>query len=242
MESTSVYERERVWLVANSTLWVAGFKGLFGDPCGVDVVVLPLAEAIALKGPEIVLIDSGASSLNGKVREVIVQFRRWAPELRPIVVSPDAHENELHIESLIRSGAKGYLTSSASVDEFRAAIDNVRDGSIWAPRRVLSRLVLSSTSRYFRPSGSHRGHIQFTPREDQVIKMLVAGKSNVEIGESLGIDAGTVKGHLGRIMRKAGVGNRVELTMFALGRDGKDGSSRESVDRLPSQNDPQRII
>jgi DNA-binding NarL/FixJ family response regulator len=241
MESTGVYQRERVWLVANSTLWVAGFKGLFGDPCGVDVVVLPLAEAIALEGPEIVLIDSGASSLNGKVREVVVQFRRWAPELRPIVVSSDAHEDELHIESLIRSGAKGYLSASASVDEFRAAIENVRDGSIWAPRKVLSRLVLSSTSRHFRPSASNRGNVLFTPREDQVISMLVAGMSNVEIGASLGIDAGTVKGHLGRIMRKAGVGNRVELTMFALGRAGKDSASLENADRLP-QTGPRRVI
>ena len=54
----------------------------------------------------------------------------------------------------------------------------------------------------------------------------MGGRGNREIGASLGIDAVTVKAHLSRIMRKAGVGNRIELTMFALNRRRTDSANR----------------
>jgi DNA-binding NarL/FixJ family response regulator len=234
MQSVKPQQRECIWLVATSTLWVAGFKGLFGDPCGIETLTVSLADSFRLEGPQIVLIDSGASSVDGKVREVMVQFRRWAPELRPVVVSHDTREGDSYIEGLIRAGAKGYLTASSSLEEFRACIDNVRDGSIWAPRKVLSRLVMSSAGQPARSFPSQ--NVQFTPREDQVIGMLVGGKSNLEIGASLGIDSATVKAHLGRIMRKAGVMNRVELSMFALGRRRNDPEERGRHTSLSSKN------
>jgi DNA-binding NarL/FixJ family response regulator len=58
--------------------------------------------------------------------------------------------------------------------------------------------------------------VRFTGRESQIIGLLLDGKGNREIGLSLGIGPFTVKAHLGRIMRKAGVANRIELTMFAV--------------------------
>ncbi len=94
------------------------------------------------------------------------------------------------------------------------AIENVREGSIWAPRKVLTSLIghqIGGQAPRNRSAG-----VQLTPRESQVLGLLLGGKGNREIGEHLGIDPVTVKAHLGRIMRKAGVGNRVELTMYAL--------------------------
>jgi DNA-binding NarL/FixJ family response regulator len=57
---------------------------------------------------------------------------------------------------------------------------------------------------------------QFTARERQVLRLLRAGKSNREIAASLSIDPGTVKAHIGRLMRKVGVSNRTALTMHPL--------------------------
>jgi DNA-binding NarL/FixJ family response regulator len=87
----------------------------------------------------------------------------------------------------------------------------VRDGSVWAPRKVLSRLL--DGQRSGRLAG---GHPQFTPRERQVLGLLRTGESNREIAASMGVDESTVKAHLGRLMRKVGVSNRIALTVHPL--------------------------
>lgn len=224
----------RIPLVATSSLWIAGFQGLFGDPCGVETFVVSLNNALALEGPKLVLIDAGASNVEGRVREVLIQFRKWAPALRPIVIHHDVSEDNEYIETLIRAGARGYVGASATAEEFSVALENVRDGSLWAPRKVLSRLVQAETAARISRDGAGANPIKFTAREDQVIHMLVGGQCNREIGASLGIDPGTVKAHLGRIMRKAGVINRVELTMFAINLRKSKGTTR----KLRSSTDP----
>ena len=92
----------------------------------------------------------------GRLREVLIQFRQWAPELRPIVISHETRDEDDAIESLIGAGAKGYLKASATVEEFRVALENVREGSIWAPRKVLSRLVQAQTGMSARRGGPRR--------------------------------------------------------------------------------------
>jgi len=58
--------------------------------------------------------------------------------------------------------------------------------------------------------------VAFTDRETQVLKMLVEGRSNKEIGVPLGITNRTVKAHVAKLMRKVGVENRVALTVHAI--------------------------
>ena len=58
--------------------------------------------------------------------------------------------------------------------------------------------------------------VVFTDRETQVLKMLVEGRSNKEIGAPLGIGERTVKAHVAKLMRKVGVQNRVALTVHAI--------------------------
>jgi DNA-binding NarL/FixJ family response regulator len=91
------------------------------------------------------------------------------------------------------------------------ALETVRDGSVWAPRKVLSRLL----DRQQSAAGTIDGPPRFTARERQVLSLLRAGQPNREIALALGIDKGTVKAHIGRLMRKVGVNNRTALTVHA---------------------------
>jgi DNA-binding NarL/FixJ family response regulator len=89
------------------------------------------------------------------------------------------------------------------------AIEMVRDGSVWAPRKVLSRLLDA-------PRGSARSATTpptFTAREKQVLNLLREGRPNREIALALGIEEGTVKAHISRLMHKVGVSNRIALTV-----------------------------
>jgi len=96
------------------------------------------------------------------------------------------------------------VDEAASPTEFVQALRIVNQGSVWAPRRVLSTFierVTAFTGSYF----SRRAASLFTDREKEVLEMLVAGRSNKEIGAALGIEERTVKAHVAKLMRKVGV-------------------------------------
>jgi DNA-binding NarL/FixJ family response regulator len=97
------------------------------------------------------------------------------------------------------------------------AMEIVLDGSVWAPRKVMANL-LESAGAGAGGEGDGGKPPKITEREGQVLQLLVAGRPNREIAEALGIDEGTVKAHVGRLMRKVGVENRISLTMQAVER------------------------
>jgi hypothetical protein len=92
--------------------------------------------------------------------------------------------SEESILAALTSGAKGYVDGGASAAEFDRAVRVVSQGSLWVPRRVLSMFVERSSRLLGRhPFSTHKG---FTPREQQVLKMLLDGKSNKDISRPLG--------------------------------------------------------
>jgi DNA-binding NarL/FixJ family response regulator len=103
---------------------------------------------------------------------------------------------------------------ASSPDEFVRAVRVVNQGSVWAPRRVLSMFIerAGSTPGQIFPTG--RG--AFTDREKQVLELLVVGRSNKEIASALGIEERTVKAHVAKLMRKVGVPNRIALSIHAV--------------------------
>jgi DNA-binding NarL/FixJ family response regulator len=94
------------------------------------------------------------------------------------------------------------------------AVDAINSGTIWAPRRLLSKLVdrfMKDPGSSIVDAGSH-----LTDREYQVLDLILEAQPNREIARQLGIEERTVRSHVGRLMRKTGVGNRVGLSMYAL--------------------------
>jgi len=122
-------------------------------------------------------------------------------------------------EDILRAvsvGAKGYIREDADADEFKQAIRVVHSGSVWAPRRVLAVFIERATSASRKPSDRHEEKI--SEREREVLRLLVAGRSNREIGDELGILERTVKAHVTQLMRKVGVQNRIALSVNAVTR------------------------
>jgi DNA-binding NarL/FixJ family response regulator len=199
----------QIGLVSTDGLRIAGLQAIFSESSRVEVVPLSFSGALRTRVLNVVLVDASSTDY---LFELLATFRRTRPTLKLIVLGEPASLE--YIQRIIGAGAKGFLTHSASVEELTMALDVVQDGSLWAPRKVLARL-LEARNASRPPAGAPNG-AKLTLRENQVVSLLVAGKSNREIGEALGIDAGTVKAHMGRIMRKTGVGNRIELTMYIL--------------------------
>ena len=143
--------------------------------------------------------------------ELMASLKATRPDLRVIVTGSGDEETIL---KAIVAGAKGYVDKAASLAEFVQAIRAVSQGSVWAPRHVFSMFIerVSSAPAPTFPAG----RATFTDREKEVLELLVAGRSNKEIGSPLGIGERTVKAHVAKLMRKVGVQNRIALSVHAL--------------------------
>jgi DNA-binding NarL/FixJ family response regulator len=208
MTEISPKEHLRIGLIATDPVRVLGLQTIFAEG-NVEVLSLSVPGALDTSGVSVIMIDAACTD---HLFELLETFRRSRPHLRLIVIGlEEAHD---HIQRVIGAGAEGYLSHTARESEIRLAVEIVSDGSVWAPRKVLARLLDASTAE-----AGATSEPKFTERESQVLKLLVAGRPNREIGEALGIDAATVKAHVGRLMRKVGVENRIALTMQTVSRN-----------------------
>jgi DNA-binding NarL/FixJ family response regulator len=209
-ESPASGPAPRIGLFATDALRIVGLKTILGD--GETCEIVPLTPPFALDTSHLALaiIDSPQ---DGSVFELVAACRRLRPTLGVIVLGPETDPD--HIEHIIGAGAKGYLSHAASEAELKMAIGVVRDGSVWAPRKVLARLLEHT---FKEPAAPAAAPVRFTRREKEVLRLLVLGHPNRQIALALGVDEGTVKAHMGRLMRKAGVDNRTALSMKAIER------------------------
>jgi DNA-binding NarL/FixJ family response regulator len=199
----------RVAVIESDPLRFAGLRTCLRAESDFELSSFSLSEAGAQQNIDLVLLGSHIGS---NLFEVVATLKAARPDLRIIVLG--AGMDEENILKAITSGAKGYVDEAADPTEFAQAFRVVSHGSVWAPRRVLSLFierVSNSPGRIF-PAG----RVCFTRREKEVLEMLVAGRSNKEIGAPLGIAERTVKAHVAKLMRKVGVQNRIALSVHAI--------------------------
>jgi DNA-binding CsgD family transcriptional regulator len=191
--------RACVAIVAADPLRSLGLLTILETMAGFDAVPMELEAALADASLAAVLIDS--RSTGDKLTETVGRLRREKP-------------------AVIASGAKGYLAETAGENEIRMAMEVVLDGSVWAPRKVLAKLIdaggVNPAAATAGTTGADGVEQKMTPREMDVLRLLMDGRSNRDIASAMGIDEVTVKAHLGRMLRKTGASNRVELTLRAM--------------------------
>lgn len=203
----------RIGLVASDPLRLVGMEAILSDLPGMEAVPLELDQIGS--APDVAVLILEARSGGDALQDLVAKLRREHPQLRIVVVGEGL--DPLVIEQVIGAGAKGYLAETASEAEIRMALEVVLDGSVWAPRKVLAKLIEGgSTTASAASVGGDRIEKRMTAREREVLELLMDGRSNRAIAEALGIDEATVKAHLGRMLRKTGAHNRVELTLRAI--------------------------
>jgi DNA-binding NarL/FixJ family response regulator len=199
----------RIAVVESDPLRFVGFRALFDSEPDFELISASLPDISVLQGIDLVLLGNRSGQ---NLFDVMAGLKASRPDLRIIVTGSGMDEET--ILKAIAAGAKGYVDEAAAPTEFVQAIRVVNQGSVWAPRHVLSMFierVSTSPGRIF-PAG----RLTFTPRDTHVLEMLVALRSNKEIGSALAIDAPTPKAHVAKLMRKVGVQNRIALSVHAI--------------------------
>lgn len=152
--------------------------------------------------PDVTIMDLRLPVLGGV--EAIQAIRRNNPLARVIVLTTfDGDEN---IYRALQAGARGYLLKDMFGEELMDAIRVVHAGKTRIPPVVAQRLAE-------RMSGS-----DLTTRELDVLRLIVAGKSNKEIGNQLHIAEATVKTHINNLLGKLGVSDRTQAATTAIQR------------------------
>jgi len=201
--------RIRIAVLESDPLRFVGFRALFDTESDLEILASSIPEVPTLGAVDLVLLGS---RIGVNLFDTMAGLKASRPDLK-IIVTGSGADDETILKALA-AGATGYVDEAAAPLEFVQAIRMVHQGSVWAPRRVLSTFVervTTSPGRIF-PAG----RVTFTDREKEVLALLVAARSNKEIGSVLGIKERTVKAHVAKLMRKVGVQNRIALSVHAI--------------------------
>ncbi|HEY4579799.1 MAG TPA: response regulator transcription factor [Candidatus Acidoferrales bacterium] len=161
--------------------------------------------------PDILVLDLSMPDLDGIA--VTKQLRPQQPNLRILILT--IHEDEALLREAIHSGAAGYVLKRAAEAELISAIRVVSHGDLYVdPSLMRSLLDEKLASASAPPCGQ-----ALTPRETEVLQLIVQGYTNRQIGEELNISVRTVEGHRANLSEKLGLHNRVEMVRYAREHD-----------------------
>jgi DNA-binding NarL/FixJ family response regulator len=161
-------------------------------------------EAVALfksLRPDVTLMDLKLPDAYGV--DAIRDIRKVDPHAKILVVT--TYEGDEDIHQSLQAGALGYLVKGSSREVIYRAVRRVKQGRIFLPEPVSHALQSCNCNR-------------LTDRERQVLSLMVAGKSNREIGETLNIKEVSVKSHVTLILSRLQVSDRTQAVIAALRR------------------------
>jgi DNA-binding NarL/FixJ family response regulator len=160
--------------------------------------------------PDVMVIDAGTLGRSMEAVEAILQ----QDSRIGILFLADTAEEE-HVYAALKRGARGYILKGASRSELLQAVLVLGQGqSFISPSLAAKLLMRSGTGHYVELKASSPNLPHLTPRERQILSILVQGRSNKEIGNSLDLSEKTIKHHLTNILQKLRVRNRVEAALM----------------------------
>jgi NarL family two-component system response regulator LiaR len=170
------------------------------------------AEALALCRetlPDVVLMDLILEDMDGI--SVTKTIRQELPSTQVIVLT--SYHNKTLVEAAIQAGAAGYLLKSISAQELAQAIRAAHDGSSKYTStyddKVIELIFQASTQ-------PNTASIQFSQRQEDILKLIARGCTNTQIAKRLCISAHTVRYHTSVIYERLCVANRAEAVAFAI--------------------------
>lgn len=206
----------RIVLVDDHALVRAGVRGALAEAFQVVGEAGDVAEAVDVivrERPDVVVCDVHLP--DGTAADVIAgAVARGVTTIFLALSVSDAAEDVI---SVIRAGARGYITKAADGADLLDAVQRVADGdAVFSPR--LAGFVLDAFSTDLKAPASDPELDQLTAREQEVMRLLARGYAYKEIARRLTISIKTVESHASAVLRKLQLSNRNELTRWAADR------------------------
>lgn len=191
----------RALLDAQPDIEVVGDAG-----SGVEAIKL-----VAKLQPHVVVMDIAMPELNGILAsQEIMQLQ---PKTKIIILS--MHSTSEHITRALQAGACGYLLKESAGSEVVDAVRTVQADQFFLSQKILEK-VLINIGAQDQASRMQNPLDRLSPREREVLQLVVEGRSNVVIGNLLSLSTKTVETYRSRLMKKLGIKNMPDLVKFAI--------------------------
>lgn len=204
----------RVLIVEDDPMMQLGLEQVLSNQPNISLIGIAedgyLAVETALKEkPDLILMDIGLPRMDGI--EATKKIKQALPEIRIVMLT--SHTAETEVIAALSSGADAYCIKGASIDRLYAAIEAASDGATYLDPQVAKYVI-----NHLQPPApqNDRKNTNLSPREFEVLQLMVEGKTNVEIAEELYLSPNTIKTHVRGIMNKLSVDDRVQAAVTAL--------------------------
>jgi len=141
--------------------------------------------------------------------DTVMALQQDCPTTQVLVLT--AHDDDVYVRTLVGAGVAGYILKDDATEAVVEAVWSVMHGNRWFSRPVMAKLVDWGTGIPQRAE-----HRTLTEREREVLRYVVAGKTNQEIAIVLGLSIKTVEKQLGEVFVKLGVTSRVAAAVQAV--------------------------
>jgi NarL family two-component system response regulator LiaR len=155
--------------------------------------------------PDVILMDLVMPEMDGTTATKLIR-ERW-PEVQ-VVALTSFQEQDL-VRKVLQAGAIGYLLKNVTVDDLAEAIRAAHAGQSTLAPEAAQALIQTASQE---PAVGH----DLTPREHEVLALMVEGLSNPEIARRLTVSRSTARAHVSNVLSKLGVSNRAEAITLAL--------------------------
>lgn len=168
-------------------------------------------EKARILNPDIIILDVEMPVMNGV--EAVKEIKKEKPDCRVVMLSIADDDDSLF--NSIRNGARGYLLKSMDPDRLIEEIKGLMRGEAALSKQLAGRILEQFSLLSQKNSDIDFQRYCLTEREGEVLYLVAQGLTNKEIAQALAIAENTVKNHLGNIMEKLHLQNRVQLATFA---------------------------
>jgi DNA-binding NarL/FixJ family response regulator len=202
----------RLLIADDHTLFRLGLKQMLHSFPGIEVVREATNAEQTLAAARLGDIDLLLSDLTmpgNTGTQLISSVRAACPALPILVLS--MHDEPATVRRAIQAGALGYITKEASPEILHTAITRVASGERYLAPNVAHALAIETLNH-----GSGERHDHLSPREWEVLRLIVGGTSLNQIAEQLSLSPKTVTTHKTHLMEKLGVASNAELIRYAL--------------------------
>jgi len=161
--------------------------------------------------PDVVVLDLGMPNMNGI--EAAERISESLPQTAIIILS--MHSDESYVIRALRAGAKGYLLKGSGEEDFIECIRAASAGRAFFSPEV-SKMLVEDYVREIKARGGDDSYELLTPREKEILHLLVEGKSNKEIASVLNLSPYTVETHRRNLHEKLNLHSLAELILYAV--------------------------
>ncbi|HZH50956.1 MAG TPA: response regulator transcription factor [Microvirga sp.] len=162
---------------------------------------------------DVLLLDM---TMPGGGLSAVETIARQRPSVKSLMLTVVAEEDQ--VCAALKHGARGYLLKGTGGPELVQAVRLISQGESYVSPSLAAKLLMRSAPSPVPGEKRPDPFSELTPREEQILSILVEGRSNKEIGNKLDLSEKTIKHHLTNILQKLQVRNRVEAALLASDR------------------------